>query len=119
MKAKELLVLYEDLVCLRDTIFYCLGCHVFICDFHREQAWERWLNKKSNDCSEWKKDILPRLRSIAKSRTIEKMQGAINALMISEFWTGKLRQHMTKYWLNIKEVRKFMLNEELVYKSSE
>ena len=23
-----------------------LECSVFICNFHREQAWERWLNRK-------------------------------------------------------------------------
>ena len=34
------------------------------------------------------------------------MERAINALMTSELWAGKLKQYMTKYWLNIKEVRK-------------
>ncbi|XP_065679986.1 uncharacterized protein LOC124806407 isoform X2 [Hydra vulgaris] len=26
------------------------GCQVHICDFHREQAWERWLSKTANGC---------------------------------------------------------------------
>ena len=31
---------------------------VFICDFHRLQAWERWFNKEDNGFSERKGDII-------------------------------------------------------------
>lgn len=34
------------------------GCHVYLCDFHREQAWDRWLKTQSNGCAEYKDEIL-------------------------------------------------------------
>eukprot|EP00794_Sanderia_malayensis_P012566 gene12566-13853_t len=34
------------------------SCTTVICDFHREQAWERWLRKTSNGCAKVRKEIL-------------------------------------------------------------
>ena len=34
-----------------------LDCQVLICDFHREQAWERWLNATKNG-ARMMKDIM-------------------------------------------------------------
>ena len=62
---------------------------VFICDFHRLQAWERRFNKKDNSCSERKGDIIQKLRRIARSRTEADMNKAIEDFESSEFWNQK------------------------------
>ncbi|CAH3157919.1 unnamed protein product [Porites lobata] len=41
------------------------GCSVYLCDFHREQAWDRWMVKKENDVSDKKEKVLCRLRRVA------------------------------------------------------
>ena len=87
-----------------------VGCEVLICDFHREQAWGRWLKATKNGCSGRKGDILPRLRRIARSQTVEEMNEAIISLRNSEFWEkdqfSNLREYIENYWLEIKEVCK-------------
>ena len=85
-----------------------LGTKAILCDFHREQAWERWLAKKANGCSQRKGDILPFLRRIARSRTIDEMNDAISNLEKSEFFDENFktfREYIEKYWLSIKEVQ--------------
>ncbi|XP_066932038.1 uncharacterized protein [Clytia hemisphaerica] len=89
------------------------GCEVLICDFHREQAWGRWLKATKNGCSGRKDDILPRLRRIARSKTIEEMNEALISLRSSEFWEedkyNNLREYIENYWLQIKEVSLFQI----------
>ena len=54
---------------------------VFICDFHRLQAWERRFDKKKiMFYSERKGDIIQKLRRIARSRTEADMNQAIKDL---------------------------------------
>ena len=78
-----------------------------LCDFHREQAWERWLTKIANGCSDRQKDILPIIRRVARSRTATEMNEAIKNLKNSEFWKiEKFQNYMTKYWLPLTEVSK-------------
>ena len=43
-----------------------LDCNVFICDFHREQAWERWLNAIKNGARMIKSEMLCKFRRIAR-----------------------------------------------------
>ena len=80
-----------------------------ICDFHREQAWERWIAKKSNDCVEERGKILPLLRQLAKSLSEEDYNNGLNNLRDSTYWKDekfdKLKNYLNQYWLNIKEVR--------------
>ena len=44
-------------------------CKVFICDFHREQAWDRWLNKTDNGARMIKNEMLCKFRHIASAST--------------------------------------------------
>ena len=85
-----------------------LDCSVFICDFHREQSWDRWLNKKCNGVSTIKADVLSRLRRIARASTEEMCSQAIDALKEWDVWQDplntKLATYIEKYWLAIKEV---------------
>ena len=61
----------------QDLPVYFPDCQVFICDFHRLQAWERWFNKKDNGYQERKGDIILKLKQIARSRTEADMNKAI------------------------------------------
>ena len=89
-----------------------LGCIVLICDFHREQAWDRWLKKKVHGCSEKKDDILPKMRRIAHSLSEEDMQKAIEVLKSSEYWTESkynlFQEYFSNYWLPITKVFYFI-----------
>ena len=60
------------------------GYSAFICDFHRDHAWERWFNKRTNGHSEEKSKTVPLLWRIAHSETIEKSVEAIEVLKTSE-----------------------------------
>ena len=62
-----------------------LDCQVLICDFHREQAWERWLNATKNGARMVKDIMLCKFRRIAKARTTEELQQALNDLRNCEY----------------------------------
>ena len=84
------------------------GCSVFICNFHRDQAWEHWFSKIVNGHSEDKSKIVPLLWRIAHLETIEKSVEAIEVLKTSEYSSNRenLRDYLSKYWLKVKEVSK-------------
>ena len=63
-----------------------LDCNVFICDFHREQAWERWLNAIKNGARMIKSEMLCKFRRIARSRTEKELKIAIDNLRNCEQW---------------------------------
>ena len=88
------------------------GCSVFICDFHREQAWERWLKKKINGFASVKQKVIALFRRIAHSETITDSEKAIEDLQNSEYWKNgaNLREYFTKTWLKNKEVRKALVS---------
>nr|XP_047137883.1 uncharacterized protein LOC124814333 [Hydra vulgaris] len=94
----------EEIDALEETF---PDCKVLVCDFHREQAWERWLVKVSNGCANHKSNILLKLRKIAHSTTINAMELAVMDLKQSDFWNNenflKLRKYIETYWLPIKE----------------
>ncbi|XP_065640166.1 uncharacterized protein LOC136072769 isoform X2 [Hydra vulgaris] len=83
------------------------GCRVLICDFHREQAWHRWIVKKTNNCSEFKDSIISMLRNIAWAQNEKMADAAIVKLKCSNFWLDnkfhKFKKYITNYWLQIKE----------------
>eukprot|EP00112_Aurelia_sp_Birch-Aquarium-sp1_P016616 Seg3784.2 transcript_id=Seg3784.2/GoldUCD/mRNA.D3Y31 product="hypothetical protein" protein_id=Seg3784.2/GoldUCD/D3Y31 len=83
------------------------GCKVIICDFHREQAWDRWLSKSTNNVRPHKEAILAHLRKFAKAESIEEFEMAEETLKASEFWNAnydsKLREWFENTWLEEKE----------------
>ena len=85
---------------------YQIGCKVFIRDFHYKQAWDRWLKKIANGCSEHCFKILALFWSIARADTVNDCEKAINSLKESTYCleNANLRKYISKYWLNIKEV---------------
>ena len=68
--------------------FLCFlsDCSVYICDFHREQTWERCLSKGANGATVFKTDILCRFRRIAHASTEEEYKEAVGALEEWEVW---------------------------------
>ena len=93
----------------------CIVCHleckVLLCDFHREQAWERWTSKKDNGVSHVRDIILAHMRQIARSRTEAMYTKALEALKKSKEWkdTPNFQKYFEKIWLKHKEVRKINL----------
>ena len=61
---------------------------VLTCDFHREQAWERWLNANKNGAQMIKDFMLRKFRRIAEVRTAEEVQQALMDLRNCEHWKG-------------------------------
>ena len=53
------------------------GIEIFLCDFYREQSWQRWVNKKSNDVFMIADNVKCRLRRIANSQTVDDCEKAI------------------------------------------
>ncbi len=52
-------------------------CFVYLCDFHREQAWERWVSARKNDVLPVKEEVLSMMRRVARANTPEKYYEAL------------------------------------------
>ena len=94
---------------------------VYLCDFHREQAWERWVKASKHGLSNSEADILlDHLRAIAwaPSANPEEFEegnnfsryhhydSAVAVLKATNLWNrnSNVRQWLTTTWLNISEV---------------
>ena len=73
-----------------------LDIEVFICSFHREQAWTRWTNKSEHGVSHITDDAKCRLRRIAHARSREELDKSIKDFSSWEHFTGKLKVWFTK-----------------------
>ena len=69
---------------------------VFICSFHREQAWTRWTNKSEHGVSHIADDVKCRLRRIAHASSREELDKSIKDFSSWEHFTGKLKVWFTK-----------------------
>ncbi|KAL5015629.1 hypothetical protein ScPMuIL_007287 [Solemya velum] len=75
------------------------GCDVYVCDFHREQAWLRWLKRK-----EVKQDgeaVLKILREIAQSDDEDMYVANVTALKSLPIYSTNtdLKNWLDKFWL--------------------
>ena len=79
----------------------------YICDFHREQCWDRWLRKSENGLTASREEVLTLLRSVAKSSTKESLEKNLSSLKDNELWQAnpKLRNWFEKTWLTESKVR--------------
>ena len=78
------------------------GCLVYICDFHREQAWVRWINNSKNGINKDKKDnLLNSLRNLARTSTEGDFNLALRDLQDSQLWrtNTRLQKWMNTTWL--------------------
>lgn len=55
---------------------------VYLCDFHREQSWDRWLKASHNCIGNDKPEILNLFRSIAHANIIEEFNMAKTTLEV-------------------------------------
>ena len=91
-------------------------CTVYLCDFHREQAWERWVRDHHHRLSKDEGDeLLQLLRECAHApapRPQEKLPQdhyfnlALNNLKSSPIWLNNehVRTWLNNYWLSISTV---------------
>lgn len=85
---------------------------MYICDFHREHAWVRWVNNSKNGVDKESKDsLLTSLRAMARAATEEHFQSALTNLQMGEMWSAneKLQNWMISTWLPEKKVHVFQL----------
>ena len=71
---------------------------IFLCDFHREQSWHRWVNKRNSHVFMIADDVKKRLRRIANSRTVEECKKAVHDFRSWEFFRGQLVNYFNKTW---------------------
>ena len=66
------------------------------------------MNKICHGCAEHKDDILPKLRSIARSLTEDEMKKAMIIFQATKYWSNPqfklLQEYLTNYWFSVKEV---------------
>ena len=82
---------------------------VLLCDFHREQAWERWTSKKDNGVSQNKETLLKLMRQIARARTEESFESSLQILRETPYWKANtnLKRWFENTWLKHKQVGDF------------
>ena len=76
-----------------------------MCDFHREQAWLRWLSSYNNGMRDKKELALAMLRKIATSETEKEYSMNVEELKRSNLWNDEkskaFREWIDKTWLPI------------------
>ena len=80
---------------------------VYLCAFHRLQAWLRWLVNTKNGVAAHKDQLLALLRKIADSTTEAGYTSSLVRLQRSPLWSkhAKLRNYYTQQWAPKKLVR--------------
>ena len=76
------------------------GMIVYICDFHREQAWTRWSRKNESGLSyQEQEQFLSHMRSIALSFSWDDLCKRLNALKGSLLWEKQsVKSYVSRYW---------------------
>ena len=79
---------------------------MYLCDFHREQAWDRWLSSKDNDIAQAKDVILSKLRAMARAPTEDAFDKALAEFCASPEYkmSLNLRTWFTNKWFPEKHV---------------
>ncbi len=86
---------------------------VYLCDFHREQAWGRWVKDHKHGLSESEAEqLLTFLRACAWAPSVDgtdltsAYKSAVNDLKQSGVWKDhiQVREWLTTKWLNVKQV---------------
>ncbi|XP_065224452.1 uncharacterized protein LOC135848469 [Planococcus citri] len=83
------------------------GCYVYLCDFHWEQAWGRWVKKRENlDFVADEKKILEIFRWIANSRSEVQFEDNIESLTSNEVYlrNPKASRYFENTWLTVKDM---------------
>jgi len=77
------------------------GCAVYICDFHREQCWLRWISLSKHGVTAQRDELLVLLRKVARATTETEYQKAVTCLKNSKIWiaSAPLQQWFSNKWL--------------------
>jgi len=97
-----------------------LECTVYICDFHRLQAWQRWLNTSSHGLVQGKEEVLALLKKLAKAPRETAYETALQSLKESQYWktNSDLRNWFEKKWLCENKVNEREIYELFHYVTS-
>ena len=73
---------------------------VYLCGFHRLQAWLQWLVNTKNGVSGYRDQLLGLLCNITDTTTEEKYMSSLLKLQKSHLWSkhSKLRNYYTQRW---------------------
>ncbi|XP_060562041.1 uncharacterized protein LOC132721701 isoform X4 [Ruditapes philippinarum] len=76
-------------------------CFTYLCNFHREQSWERWL--KSSCTGIDRKDVLQKFRDIANADSEESFKIAVTSLKETHYWKDNehMRVWFERQWLSV------------------
>ena len=98
----------EAEICALEKSFPCST--VYLCDFHREQAWERWVKDKNHGLNtsdaEW---LLSQLRACAWARSATADEG-VPSDHHSQQAVVALRMQRSNLWKNNESVRQWVTN---------
>ncbi len=76
---------------------------VYICDFHREQAWQRWVKSGKNGLTLGEQKLfLELMQAVARARSESSYKKAVEVLRKSKIYTGNARvqEYCEKVWLD-------------------
>jgi len=96
------------------------NCKVYICDFHREQCWERWVKERKHGLTTDNADtLLSFLRDIANSPSPTSpdlpvdhhYKEHVDSLKSGNIWRNnlQLQEWLQKTWLSCPEVHNYMV----------
>ena len=79
---------------------------IFLCSFHRLQAWLRWLVNGKNGVAQYKDQCMSILRSLGESKTEDEYTRNLLRLQKSHVWSRfpNLRNYFTQQWAPKKKV---------------
>lgn len=79
-----------------ETVFP--GIKLFLCDFHREQSWTRWVNKGKNKVTHIAEEVKARFRRIANAFTEAEVAESIQSLRNWEHFPGSVQTYFESTW---------------------
>jgi len=82
-------------------VYFFPESEVYVCDFHREQCWLRWLSLSKHGVTSDRDQLLKLMRDIARSTTADEFSANVKLLRDSPMWAknAALRQWFEKTWL--------------------
>ncbi|XP_062585887.1 uncharacterized protein LOC134247563, partial [Saccostrea cucullata] len=78
-------------------------CTVYLCSFHREQSWTRWLKQIKHGVGSNQDEVIELMRGIANANSATEYKEAVDSLKESIHWLNnqQLRKWFDKQWLSV------------------
>lgn len=84
------------------SLWLHIDSSIMICDFHREQAWSRWLTANAADKG---RQLRPLLDDLVVASNEQELEIALLSLRSSPLFTEKISAWFSKHWLEYLPVR--------------